>query len=172
MEQRTCGVERGNSATVGAKSPTGKFTVDAEAVNVSEGQWDFDVIGEVSKSLWPLRGYVSLGVGYRMRTDNDAFEHTMGDELMLLAETGYELVPRLMIKGTLDWLRGQAPRLKVNNAPLLENRELLTLAPTLVFESWPALNVETSIRFPLHGRDFPATPQFMAALSFQFALVR
>jgi hypothetical protein len=160
------------AVTLAAKSPTGKFDIDAEAVNVSEGQWDFEVLGEVSKSLWPLQGYASVGVGYRKRTDNDAFEHTMGDELMVLAETGYKLVPRLMIKGTLNWLRGQAPRLKVNNVPLLERRELLTLAPTLVFEAGPVLNLEASIRFPLRGRDFPAGPQFMAALSLQFALVR
>jgi hypothetical protein len=87
------------SLTLVVKSPTGKFNVDAEAVNVSEGQWDFEVLGEVSRSLWPLRGYVSLGAGYRMRTDNEAFEHTMGDELMALAEAGYELVPNFDDQG-------------------------------------------------------------------------
>jgi hypothetical protein len=160
------------SITLAAKSPTGKFNIDAEALNVSEGQWDFDIFGEVSRSLWPLRGYVSLGAGYRMRTDNGAFEHTMGNEVMVLAEAGYEPVPRVMIKGTLDWLAVQQPRLKANNARLPERRELLTFAPTLIFESWPALNVETSVRFPLRGRDFPSAPQFMAALSLQFAFVR
>jgi hypothetical protein len=158
------------SMTVGAKSPTGKFTVDAEAVNVSEGQWDFDVFGEVSRSLWPLRGYVSLGVGYRMRTDNDAFEHTMGDELMALAETGYEPVPRLMIKGTLDWLRGQAPRLKVNNAPLLERRELLTITPGVIYALREGLNLEAAVRFALSGQDFPGGHQLMAAVSYGFSI--
>lgn len=159
------------SLTAGAKSPTGKFTVDAEAVNVSEGQWDFDVIGEVSKSLWPLRGYVSLGVGYRMRTDNDAFEHTMGDELMVLAETGYEPIPNVMIKGTLDWLRGQAPRLKVNNAPLLERRELLTITPGVIYTLREGLNLEASIRFAIRGQDFPDGPQLMGAISYRFSFL-
>lgn len=158
------------SLTVGAKSPTGKFTVDAEAVNVSEGQWDFDVIGEVSKSLWPLRGYVSLGVGYRVRTDNDAFEHTMGDELMALAEAGYEFVPRLMIKGTLDWLRGQPPRLKVNNAPLLEHRELLTITPSVIYTLREGLNLEAAVRFAISGQDFPDGQQLMAAVSYGFSI--
>lgn len=158
------------SLTVGAKSPTGKFTVDAEAVNVSEGQWDFEMLGEVSRSLWPLRGYVSLGIGYRMRTDNDAFEHTMGDELMVLAETGYEPVPRLMIKGKLDWLRGQAPRLKLNNAPLLERRELLIVAPGLIYALREGLNLEVAVRFALSGQDFPGGHQLMAAISYGFSI--
>lgn len=158
------------SLTVGAKSPTGKFTVDAEAVNVSEGQWDFDVLGEVSKSLWPLRGYVSLGVGYRIRTDNDAFEHSMGDELMVLAETGYEPIPRLMITGTLDWLHGQAPRLQVNNAPLLERRELLTVTPGVIYALREGLNLEAAVRFALRGEDFPQGYTLMGALQYHFAM--
>ncbi|KAA0223889.1 hypothetical protein EDS67_25250 [candidate division KSB1 bacterium] len=158
------------SLTVGAKSPAGKFTVDAEAVNVSEGQWDFDVLGEVSRSLWPLRGYVSLGVGYRMRTDNDAFEHTMGDELMALAEASYELSSHVMIKSTLDWLRGQAPRLKVNNAPLLERRELLTITPSMIYALREGLNLEAAVRFALSGQDFPDGHQLMAAVSYGFSV--
>lgn len=158
------------SLTVGAKSPTGKFTVDAEAVNVSEGQWDFDVLGEVSRSLWPLRGYLSLGVGYRVRTDNGAFEHTMGKELMIVAETGYEPVRRLMIKGTLDWLRGQAPRFKLNNAPLLERRELLTVAPGVIYALREGLNLEAAVRFALRGQDFPDGYQLMAAVSYGFSV--
>ncbi len=158
------------SLTVGAKSPTGKFTVDAEAVNVSEGQWDFDIIGEVSRSLWPLRGYVSLGAGYRVRTDNIAFEHAMGDELMVLAEIGYEPIPNVMIKGTLDWLAGQPPRLKVNNAPLLERRELLTVAPSVIYVLREGLNLEAAVRFAISGQDFPDGHQLMAAVSYGFSI--
>lgn len=158
------------SLTVGAKSPTGKFTVDAEAVNVSEGQWDFEILGEVSRSLWPLRGYVSLGAGYRVRTENDAFEHTMGDELMAHAEIGYEPVSRLMIKGTLDWLHGQAPRLKLNNAPLLERRELLTITPGVIYTLREGLNLEAAVRFALSGQDFPDGHQLMVAVSYGFSL--
>ncbi len=159
------------SLKAAAKSPTGKFEVDAEAINVSEGQWDFDFIGEVSKSFWPRPGYASLGVGYRFRTDNADFEHTLADELILLAEAGYEILPRLMIKGEVDWLRGQRPRLKLNGAPLFERRELLTFSPILIYQSNAGLNVEASVRFSLRGRDFPAGPQFMAALSRHFSLL-
>jgi hypothetical protein len=105
-----------------------------------------------------------------MRTDNDAFEHTMGDELIALAEAGYKLVPNLMIKGTLDWLHGQAPRLKVNNAPLLERRELLTITPGVIYELREGLNLEAAVRFALSGQDFPDGHQLMAAVSYGFSI--
>lgn len=158
------------SLTLAAKSPTGKFNIDAEAVNVSEGQWDFEMLGEVSRSFWPLRGYASLGAGYRWRTDNEAFEHTMGDELTVLAEAGYELVPRVMIKGTLDWLCGQRPQLKVNHAPLLERRELLAITLSVIYTLREGLNLEAAVRFALRGRDFPDGHQLMAAVSYDFSI--
>jgi hypothetical protein len=165
------------SIALAAKSPTGKFNIDAEAVNVSEGQWDFDFLGEVSKSFWlkspfgPLRGYASLGVGYRIRMDNNAFEHTMGDELMALAEAGYELGSRVMIKGTLDWLRGQQPRLKINNAQLLERRELLTISPGVIYTLREGLNLEAVARFAISGQDFPNGHQFMGAITYGFSIL-
>jgi hypothetical protein len=164
------------SLVVAAKSSTGKFNVDAEAVNVSEGQWDFDFLGEVSKSFWLkspfglFRGYASLGVGYRIRTDNENFEHTMGDEFMLNAEAGYDLTSRVMVKGALDWLRGQRPRLKVNNAPLLERRELLTISPSVIYTLREGLNLEASARVAISGQDFPGGAQFIGALSYAFSI--
>ncbi len=160
------------SLTLAAKSPTGKFTVDAEAVNVSEGQWDFEMFGEVSRSLWPLRGYASLGAGYRWRTDNPNFDQTVADEFVLQAEAGYEIFSRVTLKSSVDWLRGRRPQLTFNRAPLLEQRELLTVAPALLVAPYAALQFETSIRLPLRGQDFPAAPQFMAAVFYQFPIVR
>lgn len=156
------------SLTVAAKSPTGKFDVDAEVVNVSEGQWDVDFFAEVSKSFWPIPGYASLGFGYRIRTDNDDFEHTMANEMIALGEIGYELIPRVMVKGTVDWLRGQRPRVKATNEPLLERRELLTIAPGVFYKLQKNLGLEASVRLPVRGQDFPDGPQFMGAVSYQF----
>jgi hypothetical protein len=94
----------------------------------------------------------------------------MGDELMLFAEAGNELVPPLMIKSTLDWLRGQAPRLKVNNAPLLERRELLTITPGVINALREGLNLEAAIRFDLSGQDFPGGRQLMGVISYDFSV--
>ncbi|KAA0221801.1 hypothetical protein EDS67_28005 [candidate division KSB1 bacterium] len=157
------------SLTLAAKSPTGKFNIDAEAVNVSEGQWDFEVLGEVGKSFWPLRGYAGLGVGYRVRTDNPSFDQTLADEFILQAEAGYEFFSRVTFKSSLDWLRGRRPLLKLNGAPLLERRELLTISPTLIYTFRHGLNLEASARFPIHGQDFPAGTQYMGALSYSIS---
>ena len=113
------------SVKLGAKSPTGKFNIDAEAVNVSEGQWDFEAFLEMSRSLWPVRGYSSLGIGYRIRTDNPDFEHSFGNEFFARVEAGYNVTQRFFIKGSLDYLRSALPRVKSTGAELFERRELL-----------------------------------------------
>ncbi|MFQ5627811.1 MAG: hypothetical protein ACE5I1_03545 [bacterium] len=160
------------SFRVGAKSPTGKFNVDAEVVNVSEGQWDIEFFGEVSKSFWPLPVYASVGAGYRMRSDNDDFEHTLENELMVLAEAGINLSSRLLLKGTFDWLRGQRPKIKLTGDPLLWRRELMTLAPALSYQVFQDFHLEGAVRFPLRGRDFPDSPQFITSLSYSFPLLK
>jgi hypothetical protein len=158
------------SVTLGAKSPTGKFDIDAEAVNVSEGQWDFDLFTEISKSFWPVSGYASLGIGYRIRTDNNKFEYTIPNELLLSGEIGYELIPRLMFKGTIGWLYSKRPRIKVTNTPLLVQRELLAITPGMIYRLSEQLNLEAAVRFPVLGQDFPNGQQFMVSASYQFSL--
>lgn len=158
------------SLTVAAKSPTGKFNVDAEVVNVSEGQWDFDLFAEASKSFWPFPGYGSVGFGYRFRTDNENFEQTVADEMNITAEIGIDLLPRLMFKGAVDWLHGQRPRIKVTNVPLLERRELLTITPGVIYKLRDDWGVEAAVRVPVSGQDFPDGPQFMGAVSYQFSV--
>jgi hypothetical protein len=75
-----------------------------------------------------------------------------------------------MIKDTLDWLRGQAPRLKVNNAPLLEHRALLTITPGVIYMLREGLNLEAAVRFALSGQDSPDGHQLMAAVSYGFSI--
>lgn len=159
------------SLKVAVKSPSGKFKEDAEAVNVSEGQWDFEFLSEVSKSFWPWRGYAGVEVGYRIRTDNEKFEYTMADEVTVLAEVGYEPISGVTIKGAGDWLRGQQPRLKVNHATLLERRTLLTLTPSVNYTPREGLNLEAGVRFTVSGQDFPDGPQLMGAISYKFSFI-
>jgi hypothetical protein len=159
------------SITLAAKSPSGKFNIDAEAVNVSEGQWDFDFFTEVSKSFWPVPAFASFGLGFRIRNDNEDFEHTMADEMILIGELGYEFFPNLMIKGMIDWLQGQRPRIKATNTPLLEQRELLTIAPSINYRLQKQWYLEVGVRFPISGQDFPDGPQFMGAISYQLSVL-
>ena len=116
-----------------AKSPTGQFDIDAEAINVSEGQWDYELSADFGKSLWPIPGYFNIGLGYRIRTDNEDFEFTFGNEFIALIEAGLNISKSVMIKGTMDWLRGESPVVRFNGNKLLWSRELLTIAPTILY---------------------------------------
>ena len=158
------------SIKIGAKIPTGSFDIDAEVVNISENQWDFELLGEVSKSLWPLRGFVSLGVGYRIRYDNEDFEHTMGNEFTALLEAGFNITGNLMFKGSFDWLRGQRPRIKSSSTILLWRRELITFMPSILYSPFKNTQLETSVRFPISGRDFPDGLQLIGAVSYNLSL--
>ncbi len=154
-----------------AKAPTGEFTVDAEAVNLSEGQWDYEFFGEFAKSFWPLRLYVNLDVGYRIRTDNKNIEYTFGNEFLLLAEAGYNLSDKLMVKGTFDWLRGERPTIKITGNQLPWRRELLSITPSFIYSPQRNLGLEAGIRFPIAGEDFPNGPVFTGGVTYQFSLL-
>jgi len=157
------------SIQIGAKSPTGKYDIDAEVVNVSEDQWDVDMIAELSRSLWPWPGYASIGFGYRIRADNEDFPLTMADEFMATAEAGYSITPRVMIKGMFDGLRGGRPELKLTGTEVLERRKLRTVAPSLIYMPSENTQMEAGVRIPLGGQDFPDGPQFSASVSYSFS---
>ena len=157
------------SIQIGAKSPTGRYDIDAEVVNVSEGQWDADIMVELSKSLWPWPGYASIGFGYRIRADSEDFPLTMADEFMATVEAGYSITSQVMVKGMLDGLRGGRPELKLTGTEVLERRELRTLTPSLIYAPLENTQLETGIRIPLGGQDFPDGPQFSASVSYSFS---
>ncbi|MGH7598408.1 MAG: hypothetical protein ACREOI_18785, partial [bacterium] len=75
------------------------------------------------------------------------------------------------IKGAVDWLRGEHPRLKANNVPLLERRELLTITPSVIYAPREGFGIEASVRFALSGQDFPDGTQFMGALFYNFSVL-
>lgn len=154
------------------KSPTGAFTIDAEVVNVSEGQWDFELFGEVGKSFWPLPIWVSAEAGYRLRTNNGHFDHSVADEISALAEAGLNFSARFSARVTADWLYSGQPRARAFDTRLRIRRELLTVAPAIAYALRSGLWLEGSVRFPVRGQDFPAGPQFIVALSYSTSLWR
>jgi hypothetical protein len=160
-----------SSLILKAKSPTGDFTLDAEVVNVSEGQWDFTVATEIGKSLWPLPGYVNMGFGYRFRQDNPNFEYTFGNEFIALFEAGININKTIMVKGSADWLLGQRPTLRVTGQELLWRRELLTLVPALIFSPSKRFQFETAVVFPLRGEDFPDGPQYIGKITYNLSFL-
>ena len=155
------------SIRLGAKSPTGKFTVDAEVVNLSEGQWDYELSLDLGRSLWPLPGYVNVAAGYRFRTDNNSFEITIGNEFTLALEGGVNILPAVFVKGSLDWLRSERPRIRTTGDVLLSHRELLSIAPSVMLSPHPSIHIEAGLRHSLAGQNFPDGVQYFGGLSYQ-----
>ena len=81
---------------LGAKAPTGDFTNADGVIPVGEGQWDFDFIGQLGRSFWPLPLYANLDLGYRVRMKNEDIDRDPGDEWFFNAEVGVNLGRRLL----------------------------------------------------------------------------
>ena len=94
----------------------------------------------------------------------------MGDEFIALLEAGYNISNKIMLKGSLDWLRGRRPELKSTGDKLLWHRELMTVAPSLIYSIGENLRFESAVHFSVRGRDFPNGTQFIGAVSYDFSL--
>ncbi len=88
-------------ATIGGrvKFPTGEFVNDAEIIPVGEGQYDFEVKGELAHSFWPHPTYITGFIGYKFRTKNEENGISYGDEIFWSAEGGYHLRSRHHAQG-------------------------------------------------------------------------
>ncbi len=141
------------------KIPVVDFPIDAEIIPVGEGQWDYEAWLEAGISLWLLPAYGVLWLGHRWRAINDETTRDPGSEIAVLAEFGGTLVGRLGGKVAFDAIFGQdgaSHGVKLGN----DQREIMYLNPNLTFQVTPRLSVEGGVRVPLHGKNFPAGPQF------------
>jgi hypothetical protein len=146
-------------ATVGGvvKFPTGEFINDAEVVPVGEGQYDFEISGEIGHSLWPRPGYVNGQVGYRFRATNQENGITPGDEIFWSFEGGYRILPRLMLKGMARGLYGFE---STSFGLLIQTlrREVVYIEPGVVFSISPSQSLEVTVPVSIRGRNWPAGP--------------
>jgi hypothetical protein len=156
-------------ATVGAvvKFPTGEFVNDAEVVPVGEGQYDFEVGIEVGRSLWPRPGYLSGELRYRFRTENKKNGIDPGDEIFWSFEGGYEVLPKLMVKGLIRGLYGfDATSFGLAIASL--RREVIYLEPGVIYALSPTQTIEFSVPVTVRGRNWPAGPVLNVGFSQTF----
>lgn len=145
------------------KMPTGAFKNEDGLIPVGEGQWDFDFVGQVGRSFWPLPLYGNIDIGYRVRTRNAQIDRDPGDEWFLNAEIGYQLVRRLMLQGKCEVLRSRPA--VVFGGIEAEIKRITYLAPALLYAVGPRTTVEAAVRFSLNGRNFPAGRQFVLGLT-------
>ena len=147
----------------GVKVPTGEFKNEDGLIPVGEGQWDFDFVGQVGRSFWPLPLYGNIDLGYRVRTHNEQIDRDPGDEWFLNAEVGYQLVRQFMLVGKCEVLRS-SPAIVFGSIEA-EIKRITYLTPTLLYAVGHRTMIEAAVRFSLNGRNFPAGRQFVLGLA-------
>ena len=147
----------------GVKVPTGEFKNEDGLIPVGEGQWDFDFVGQVGRSFWPLPLYGNIDLGYRVRTRNEQIDRDPGDEWFLNAEVGYQLVRQLMLVGKCEVLRSH-PAIVFGSIEA-EIKRITYLTPALLYTIGQRTMIEAAVRFSLNGRNFPAGRQFVLGVA-------
>ena len=147
----------------GVKVPTGEFKNEDGLIPVGEGQWDFDFVGQMGRSFWPLPLYGNIDLGYRVRTRNEQIDRDPGDEWFLNAEVGYQLARQLMLVGKCEVLRSK-PAIVFGSIEA-EIKRITYLTPALLYTIGQRTMIEAAVRFSLNGRNFPAGRQFVLGLA-------
>lgn len=151
----------------GAKIPTGDFRNEDGLIPVGEGQWDFDVIVQAGRSLWPLPAYANVDVGYRVRMRNEEIDRDPGDEWLVNAEVGAQ--PRAWMSLALKYEMLQSQKgetFGIRTASLI--KRISYLAPTVGVRIHDDTWLEVAMRTSLGGRNFPAGRQWVVGLSTEF----
>ena len=156
------------SLTFGAKAPTGEFKSQDGLIPVGEGQWDFDFIAQIGRSLYPLPAYANLDIGYRVRLKNEAISRDPGDEWFFIAEAGYSPLNGLMLALKMEGIRGKPATVFGIRLPR-DVKRITYVAPTLFIGPYKNLSLETALRISAGGRNFPAGTMWVIGLSHTLA---
>ena len=156
---------------LGFKAPTGDFVVVDGLIPVGEGQWDFDFIGQLGHSFWPLPIYANLDIGYRLRLKNDKISRDPGNEWLFNAEIGYTPMARVLLALKLDGIRGN-PSTTIGLTIPSDVKRVTYLSPTVSLKAFNSLQLEGALRFSLKGRNFPAGNMLVIGLVYTGKLGR
>ncbi len=151
---------------LGFKTPLGEYRPVPEALSVTDGQWDLEVVGQIGRSFWPTPVYANLDLGYRMRgeyKDTDDMEpdrsYTPGAELVFGAEAGYSPLDRLVVALKFEGLSGaEYDALSNPGEPETLSQSVTNLVPTVLVDQNPKLSLEASARLTTSGNRYFAGP--------------
>ena len=111
---------------LGFKVPMGEYREVPEALSITGGQWDFDVVAQLGRSFYPVPVYANVDLGYRLRgeyTDPNPSDaggvdrtYTPGAEFVLNAEAGYSPMDKLLVALKYESIIG-AEYDTINNPP-------------------------------------------------------
>jgi len=153
------------SLKLGFKAPTGKFETQDGIIPVGEGQWDFDIIVQLGRSLWPLPLYANLDVGYRLRLKNEHISRDPGNEWFFNAEMGFRPAEKLLVALKAEGIRGESATVFGLKLPR-DVKRITYITPTLFIGPHRDLTFETAVRITAGGRNFPAGQMWVAGITY------
>ena len=170
---------------LGFKAPMGEYREVPEALSITGGQWDFDVVAQLGRSFWPVPVYGNVDLGYRLRGEyadsnpSDAGEvdrtYTPGAEFVFNAEAGYSPMDKLLVALKYESIIG-AEYDTINNPPAGSQVETLNqsvsyLAPTVLVGLHPNVSLEAQARMTVSGSRYFAGSTYGVGLSFTADLI-
>ena len=170
---------------LGFKAPMGEYREVPEALSITGGQWDFEVVAQLGRSFYPVPVYGNVDLGYRLRgeyTDsnpNDAGgvdrTYTPGAEFVFNAEAGYSPMDKLLVALKYESIIGSEYD-TINNPPAGSKVETLNqsvayLAPTVLVGLHPSVSLEAQARMTVSGSRYFAGSTYGVGLSFTADLI-
>lgn len=158
---------------LGFKAPMGDYREVPEALSITGGQWDFDVVAQLGRSFWPAPLYASVDLGYRWRGEyqdsdpNPDRSYTPGAEFVLNAEAGYSPMDKLLVALKYESIAGdEYDALSNPGQPETLSQSVSYLAPTVLVTLHPNLSLEAQARMTVSGNRYFAGPAYAVGLSF------
>ena len=170
---------------LGFKLPVGEYREVPEALSITGGQSDFDLVGQLGRSFWPIPAYANIDLGYRWRgeykDDNPGDAggvdrtYTPGAEFIFNAEAGYSPMRKVLVALKYENIFG-AEYDTINNPPAGSQKETLNqsvsyLAPTVLIGLHPNVSLEASARMTVSGSRYFAGSTYTVGLSYTAALI-
>ena len=165
------------------KAPMGEYREVPEALSITGGQWDFDVVAQLGRSFWPVPVYANVDLGYRLRgeyTDSNPDDaggvdrtYTPGAEFVFNAEAGYSPMDKLLVALKYESILG-AEYDTINNPGSTEetlNQSVSYLAPTVLVGLHPNVSLEAQARLTISGSRYFAGSTYGLGLSFTGSLI-
>ena len=181
---------------LGFKAPMGDYREVPEALSITGGQWDFDVVAQLGRSFYPVPVYANVDLGYRWRgeyqdsafdqncnpdlngdndSENDCIpdrSYTPGAEFVFNAEAGYSPMDKLLVALKYESIAG-AEYDAISNRHTKEkvSQSVSYLAPTVLVGVHPNVSLEASARMTVSGNRYFAGPTYAVGLSFAGNLI-
>jgi hypothetical protein len=138
----------------GVKVAVGDFDVGSEIIPLGDGQTDWELMGELGHSFYPIDAYVNGWVGYRWRELNTDSRQDFGNEVFYLAQAGGNY-GRVGLQLILDGLETVTTPIIEGVALPNAERSLVQLTSRVTYQLGPGA-LSAGARFSLSGKNLPA----------------